>query len=293
MIKTHTLTLHDQRVLAYSEFGDLAGYPVFYAHGIPGSRLEGMFYHQAALDEGIRLIAVDRPGVGRSGLQFHRNLLSYAVDIKALADHRKIEKFGVMGWSSGGAPSLTCGFLIPSRVEVAVSLSGYTNFGEFPQAKRLLEALPLPGSNISNKGRFALRGTTFIIELIEKHTPRLYFDQLLKVCCRSDREILKRQGIQETFMRVQDEAFRQGIEGLTDGLDLQYYDWGFSLKEIQVPVLIFQGKQDTFVPFQFSEHLHSMIPESDLNLLEDQGHMYSLSSEFQKKNFKKILSTVS
>ena len=293
MMETHTLTLHDQRVLAFSEFGDMAGYPVFYAHGIPGSRLEGMLYHETALIEGIRLIAVDRPGVGQSGLQLHRNLLSCPVDIRALANHLEIEKFGVMGWSSGGAPALTCGFLIPSRVQIAVSLAGYTNFGEFSQARRLLEALPLPGSTFTNKGRFALYGTTLIIELIEKHTPKLYFDHLLKICCKPDRQILEIPGIRETFMKVQDEAFRQGIEGLTDGLDIQYYDWGFSLKDIRVPVLIYQGKKDTFVPYQFAEHLHSIIPESDLTILEDQGHMFALSPVLQKRIFKKILSRVS
>ena len=293
MMKPQILTLHDQRVLAFNEFGDLNGYPVFYAHGIPGSRLEGMFYHETALDQGIRLIAVDRPGVGRSGFQFHRNLLSYAVDILALANHLGIKKFGVMGWSSGGAPTLTCGFLMPSRVQIAVSLSGYTNFGEFPQARRLLEALPIPGSSITNKGRFALFGTTLMIELIEKHTPKFYFDQLVKVCCEPDRKILQGDGIREIFMKVQDEAFLQGVEGITDGLDIQYYDWGFSLREIRVPVLICQGNKDTFVPYQFAGHLDSMIPESDLSILDDQGHMYPLLPVFQKRIFKKILSRVS
>ncbi len=59
-------TLPDGRVLAYLEWGDDNGYPTFYFHGAPSSRLEGAFADGAAKRNGFRLIAVDRPGFGRS-----------------------------------------------------------------------------------------------------------------------------------------------------------------------------------------------------------------------------------
>ena len=50
----------DGRTLAYSEYGDPIGHPVFYAHGGPGSRIEGQMYDKKAAEYGFRL--KDIPG---------------------------------------------------------------------------------------------------------------------------------------------------------------------------------------------------------------------------------------
>ena len=54
-------TLKDGRILAYKEYGQAGGHPVFYAHGGPGSRLEGAIFDEKAAEYGFRLIATDRP----------------------------------------------------------------------------------------------------------------------------------------------------------------------------------------------------------------------------------------
>lgn len=63
-IETKFHTLSDGRTLAYCDYGDSRGHPVFYAHGGPGSRLEGSFFNETAARFGFRLIATDRPGMG-------------------------------------------------------------------------------------------------------------------------------------------------------------------------------------------------------------------------------------
>ena len=79
-------TLPDGRALAYLEWGDDGGYPVFYFHGTPSSRLEGAFADGAAKRAGFRLIAVDRPGFGRSTFQQGRRFRDWPEDVCALAD---------------------------------------------------------------------------------------------------------------------------------------------------------------------------------------------------------------
>src|SRR5262249_40114462 len=78
-------TLPDRRALAYLEWGDSAGYPAFYFHGTPSSRLEGAFADGAAQRTGFRLIAVARPGVGRSTFQEGRTFRDWPADVCALA----------------------------------------------------------------------------------------------------------------------------------------------------------------------------------------------------------------
>ena len=60
------LTLRSGRRLCFAEYGALDGQPVFYFHGWPSSRLQASLLSALARERGLRLIAPDRPGAGRS-----------------------------------------------------------------------------------------------------------------------------------------------------------------------------------------------------------------------------------
>ena len=75
---TDTITLKDGRLLAYAEYGDPAGTPVFFFHGTPGSRLFRPS-DSITLKLGVRLICTDRPGYGASTFQPGRRLLDWPV----------------------------------------------------------------------------------------------------------------------------------------------------------------------------------------------------------------------
>jgi pimeloyl-ACP methyl ester carboxylesterase len=122
------------------EFGDPAGRPVFYAHGGPGSHVEGKLFHEVALCRKYRFIATDRPGMGESTYLADRKLLDYPRDIAELADALGIDKFGVMGWSGGGAHTTVCAYAIPERLLFNLTFAGYTNFAEMPGAEKYLES---------------------------------------------------------------------------------------------------------------------------------------------------------
>ncbi len=54
----------------------------------------------------IRLIGIDRPGMGRSQFQKRRCLLDWPDDVMELADYLGIERFAVLGVSGGGPYAL-------------------------------------------------------------------------------------------------------------------------------------------------------------------------------------------
>ncbi len=93
--------LSDGRVLAYEQYGDADGRPVFFFHGTPGSRL----FHppdEVTRRTGVRLICVDRPGYGGSTFQPGRQILDWPADIAALADALGLRTFAVAGHSGEG-----------------------------------------------------------------------------------------------------------------------------------------------------------------------------------------------
>lgn len=93
---TEVLTLPDGRKLGYSQYGLATGKPIFYCHGLPGSRVEAGHLHEAAVETGARIIATDRPGMGLSTFQPGRTVLDHPKDLEHLATHLKINKYGVM-----------------------------------------------------------------------------------------------------------------------------------------------------------------------------------------------------
>lgn len=69
------IRLKDGRLLAYAEYGDPHGVPLFFFHGWPVTRLSGRILDKPAKKLGIRVIAPDRPGIGLSDYKHHRTLL--------------------------------------------------------------------------------------------------------------------------------------------------------------------------------------------------------------------------
>src|SRR5438046_2917952 len=74
--------LWDGRCLAFADFGDPAGSQVIlYHHGLPSCRLEIEVYRDALMTRpGVRMIAIDRPGVGRSSAHAYSSILSWPTD---------------------------------------------------------------------------------------------------------------------------------------------------------------------------------------------------------------------
>jgi pimeloyl-ACP methyl ester carboxylesterase len=69
------------------------------------------------------------------------------------------------------------------------------------------------------------------------------------------------------------EAVRVGVAGWLDD-DLAFTrPWGFSLDEISVPVMIWQGSEDLMVPFAHGQWLADQLPAASVHLEDGEGHM--------------------
>ena len=279
----------DSRKVAWLERGDVNGFPVFYAHGNPGSRLELLFLDKKAQEYGIRLIVLERPGLGRSDYVSEYDLLDFASDIEKLADEKGIEQFGLIGWSSGGPPVLATAYQLPKRAKFAISISGYTNFGELDEARELMKSYDLRGPELSEKRPRLFNQAVKLVRWTDLKLPNFYMKMAEAEMPSADRSILEDKQIAELFIRNQQEALEQGTEGAIQDLEVQWAPWSFSLKDIKVPVYIYQGKKDTFVPWKFGEHLANTIPGASLTLMPDAGHLMPLDPMFQDELFKIVL----
>jgi len=174
---------------------------------------------------------------------------------------------------------------MPERGRLAFSLSGYTDFGEYEDARELMEEHGLYGPALSENMPILFKIIIRNLRRIDLFLPEFYLKLSEDEMCAADKEILKDQPIADLFSRDQQEALLPGIKGAVQDLETQWAPWKFKLEEITVPVHIFQGKQDTFVPWQFAKHLADNIPKATLHLYEDRGHLYPLLPGYQDEIF--------
>lgn len=274
-METKHHSLKDGRTLSYMEFGDPTGHPVFYAHGGPGSRLEGKLFHEEALRRKYRFITTDRPGMGESTYLSKRKLLDYPRDIAELADALGIGKFGVMGWSGGGAHTTVCGYAIPERLLFNMSFAGYTNFAEMPGAEEYLESkMDQVSVGLSKKHPRLFKIFFDLMNVSEKFMPESTYKAFMKELCESDQKIAAEQDFRKLFMESQAEAFRQGSQGVTTDAAVHYVDWGFKLEQISFNLHVFHGTEDHLVPLEFGQHISKNVPHCELHIMKGEGHLF-------------------
>lgn len=91
-----THTLPDGRKLGYAQYGVLTGKPIFYMHGLPGSRMEAAIFDDTAKEVGARIIAVERPGCGLSDPYPGWILKGFPRDVESLARSLGVREFGIL-----------------------------------------------------------------------------------------------------------------------------------------------------------------------------------------------------
>ena len=74
---------------------------VLWCHGGPGCRLDPAYLAEAATAARLRLVGIDRPGYGRSDPEPGRTIAGWVPDALAVADHLGIDRFLIVGLSTG------------------------------------------------------------------------------------------------------------------------------------------------------------------------------------------------
>jgi pimeloyl-ACP methyl ester carboxylesterase len=113
-----------RRVLGFAEYGDPEGRLVLWHHGTPGARRQiPLAGRRAAERLGVRLVCVERPGVGDSTDHRYRSFRDWADDVAVVVEDLGHDEFAVVGLSGGGPYALACAHELPDRV-TSVGLLG-------------------------------------------------------------------------------------------------------------------------------------------------------------------------
>ena len=251
------------------------GGPVIVAHsGTPDDARLRPETLEAGAERGARHISYARPGYLRSDRLEGRSIADCAADVRAIADAFDIERFHVLGWSGGGPHCLACAALLPDRV-----ISAATVAGAAPHDGEGLDwRAGMGDENIEELG-LAEQGADALIPYLEREAEDMRsatVEDLLRILgdlvSEPDREALTGAYAEHSIASVK-AAVSNGIYGWLDD-DLAFvHPWGFSVDSIQVPVSIWQGREDRFVPLSHGEWLAENVPGARSHLLKGEGHI--------------------
>jgi pimeloyl-ACP methyl ester carboxylesterase len=265
----------DGRRVAVESYGDSAGRPVFFFHGWPSSRRQGALGADAAREEGVRLLAVDRPGCGGSDLHAGRTLRDWPALLAGLADHFAVEKFAVLGVSGGGPYALAAAWGLPERVTSAAVVSGAPPLataedvaGLMPVYRVLLSAYRRAPGLV--RGLF--RGARPLATL---RPPAWLWRVLLRCLPECDRTALADPAVMERAWAGYAGAWMGHRDGVFHDARIYAQPWGFDLAELRVPVWLWHGREDRNFHWSLAERLAAKIPGCRASMVDGEGH-YSL-----------------
>lgn len=258
--------------MAWNEYGDPAGRPLFYHHGWPSSRLQARLLHHLARERGFRVLAFDRPGMGRSDYQPRRVLKSWPTLLAAFADAHGIDRFYQLGVSGGGPYALACAALMPERLKASAVLCGAVPLwnadraGLHPAYRIMIPLLKLPKSWFSPWLRTATHYSTSSPE-------RPPVSWILRMLPEPDRRImLENPGIQKVFAESFNEGVRQGGRCVMDDGEIYLHDWEIPLGEIRHPIRYWHGGHDRHISAAMAERFVSRVAGASLTIDSEEGH---------------------
>jgi pimeloyl-ACP methyl ester carboxylesterase len=276
-LRDDAIRLADGRELAYAEWGEPEGATVFFFHGTPHSRL-WCPDETVTASSGVRLVTVDRPGIGASDVLPQRTFAAWPGDVLELAEALRVNRFGVVGWSAGGPYAAACAARIPEKLTgVGIACSRHLsqfNIGENPAAYEELEPdhrrlFELAKQDPDAAAQAAAEADEeWVRELWER--PESILDGYETP--EGDRWFLEDPGRRRSYFEAVRESVRQGAEAFAwEDIDV-WLPWGFRLADIATEVHVWHGEQDTIVGRAHIDFIVETLPNALLTVWPDSGH---------------------
>jgi pimeloyl-ACP methyl ester carboxylesterase len=209
-----------------------------------------------------RVFAPDWPGYGESeSPDVEHTSGFYAGLLGPILDALKLERASLVGISMGGGAALAFSLRSPERVEKLVLVDSYGLGSEIPWGRLGYLLVRAPFVNdltwaLLRRSRRMVRWSLYNAV----HDRRVVTDEMVEEARRA----LARPGAGRAFQSWQKNEV--GWKGLRT-------DFADRLGELRVPTLIVHGEHDRFVPVAWARRAHERIPDSELRVLRDCGHM--------------------
>jgi pimeloyl-ACP methyl ester carboxylesterase len=271
------LVMRDGRKLEVTEYGDHAGHPALFFHGLIGSHHQASYISDEASRIGIRIIAPNRPGVGRSEFIERKSALESVADVEDVARALNLDEFSLIGISGGTPYALAALSQMARRVKTVTVISG-------------MGPMHLPGAlrGMDGRRRIALEIGSRIPAVAKRGFqkallrfaagPERFLDRLIATWSLPDQITFKRKDVYDLFMNDLHQVFTVGVGPRSLAHELKLYrNYGVSLGELphDRPITLWHGLSDNIVPPSMACKMALELPNCEAHLVEG-GHFVAV-----------------
>lgn len=262
--RLETMHLLDGRNLAWAEWGPPDGLPVVFCTGAAMSRWLG-FGADDLTDLGVRLLTLDRPGLGASSAHPGKTLDSWADDVRELVRHNGLRNVTAVGFSQGAPFALTLG---GRGVAKAVALVAGQDDLAHPNFKHVLhpDVAGMIAAARSDPAGFERDFAGFA-------TAEGLWRLIVGMSAEQDRVVYESEVFGAAYRRSLEEGFAQGAGGYARDLVNTFGPWPVAPEDVTVPVDLWYGARDTSSVHSpdFGTTLASRLPDASRVVLADEG----------------------
>jgi len=268
---SNSLQLSDGRFIEYIDNGVSSKSALILHHGTPTSMAVWGTWLAATAEEGIRAIAFTRPGYAGSDRKVGHTVISANNDLEEILNHLEVENFVSVGWSGGGPYALASGLLQRcSEVQLIASVSPYDAEGfdwfqdQSPESieEAKLSVLSLEDSITFKESYYAEIRDRTAEEFLVEYAKRSSFNSFENIY----------RAFSEDLSSAIHAALKSGVIGYADDEFAFLRNWGFEVKDVRVPVVIWQGLDDLSVSPHMARWFNENLCNPTLELLEGQHH---------------------
>ncbi len=272
-----TVAVRDHRRLSFAEYGSPRGPAIVWMHGTPGARRQIPLEARAIAEAGgIRIIGIDRPGIGSSTPHLYPNILDWTHDLALLLDTLAIDTARII-WLSGGGPyALAAGAGLPDRIHGVGVLGGVAptrgpdaaEGGVIQLAVRLAPALAYARVPLGMLLTGAIR--------LARPVAGPGLDLYAALQPPGDKNLLARPEFKAMFLDDLLNGSRFQTSAPLSDLVLFTRDWGFAPADVSVPVRWWHGDEDHIVPFRHGQHMVDRLPDATMTVIDGESHLGGL-----------------
>ena len=272
-----TVAVRDGRRLSFAEYGNPRGAAIVWMHGTPGARrqipLEARAY---ALANDLRIIGIDRPGIGSSTPHLYPNVGGWTGDLELLLDALAIDTCRLIGLSGGGPYALAAGANLPQRVHGVGVLGGVAPTAGPDAAEGGIIQLAVHAAPLLQVARVPLGiALTAGIRLV-KPLAGTGLDLYAAMQPPGDKNLLSRPEFKAMFLDDLLHGSRFQTSAPISDLVLFTREWGFSLADVTVPVRWWHGDEDHIVPLRHGQHVVDRLPDATIKTIDGESHLGGL-----------------
>jgi len=267
------------RRLSFAEFGVPRGRAIIWMHGTPGARRQvPVEARQFAEDNGIRIIGIDRPGIGSSTPYLYSSILDWTGDLVALCDVLDIDKMHVIGLSGGGPYALAAGAALPDRVHGVGVLGGVApTKGPDAISGGLVTLAPYVAPLLSLT-RVPLGFLMAQMIRLVRPIAGPIIDGYAAVQPRGDKELLARPEFRAMFLDDLLNGARFQVSAPLSDVILFTRPWGFDAADVEVPVHWWHGDSDHIIPHAHGVHMVARLPRAKFTTIDGESHLGGLGA---------------